>query len=130
MYQLNTNVCYTIKSKVTISRTNMTDSNIMTLAIIETENGQSMVIQQQQLLVYSKTNHIVKIFAVMRGTNEKPKWELEFQLKGEKERALLVTSLNKPRQFPRLNNMVELVKEWCPYIENIVLDIHLDQSNS
>lgn len=108
----------------------MTDSNIMTLAIIETENGQSMVIQQQQLLVYSKTNHIVKIFAVMRGTNEKPKWELEFQLKGEKERALLVTSLNKPRQFPRLNNMVELVKEWCPYIESIVLDIHLDQSNS
>ena len=99
-------------------------SNTITLAFLNTDNGQQMVIQEKELLVYAKTNHIVKIFAVLRGDNTKPKWELEFQIKGEKELALLVTSLNKPRQFPRLNNMVELLKTWCPYIENISLDLH------
>lgn len=101
-------------------------SNNSKLAFLTTENGRNMVIYERELLVYSKTNHIVKIFAVMRGSNEKPKWELEFQIKGEKERALLVSSLNKARQFPRLNNMVALVKVWCPDIENVCVDLHLN----
>jgi len=126
---LKTNICHTVKSKVTISRTNMNESNIMSLAIIETENGQYMLLQQKQLLVYSKTNHIVKIFAVKRGTEDKPKWELEFQLKGEAKRALLVTSLNTPRPFPRLNTMVDYLKEWCPNIDNVSLDLHIDKQN-
>lgn len=125
---LKSNVGFTIKSKTTISSIGKGGSNMITLAFIETENGHSMVITQQELLVYSKTNHILKVFAVMRGSEDKPKWELEFQIKGEKDRAVLVTSLNTPRQFPRLNNMVGLINNWCPEIENICLDIkHLDK---
>ncbi len=82
-----------------------------------------MVIYERELRVYAKTNSIIKVFAVMTDTKEKPKWELEFQLKGEEERALLVTSLSKPRQFPQLNYMVELLNEWCPGLENITLGI-------
>lgn len=82
-----------------------------------------MVITQQELSVYSKTNHIVKIFAVMNGSKEKPIWELWFQIKGEKNKALLVTSLNKPRKFPRLNNMVLFVQGICPDVEDICLNI-------
>ena len=110
-----------------MSRINKECSNNSKLAFLTTENGRNMVIYERELLVYSKTNHIVKVFAVKRGTEEKPKWELEFQLKGENERALLVSSLNKPRQFPRLNNMVEMVKAWCPNIEDLSLGLHLKQ---
>lgn len=99
-------------------------SNTIALAFLNTENGQQMVIQEKELLVYAKTNHITKVFAVLRDYKDKPKWELEFQIKGEKEMALLVTSLNKPRQFPRLNHMVEQVNIWCPYIKSLCLDLH------
>lgn len=97
-------------------------SNIMNPVFLKTENGQ-MIIQERELLVYAKTNHIGKIFALVKGEENKPYWILEFQIKGESERALLVTSLNKPRPFPRLNSMVSMVKNWCPDIENIILEI-------
>jgi hypothetical protein len=87
-----------------------------------------MVIQEKELLVYSKTRHIVNVLAILHGDDNKPVWQLEFQIKGEKETALLVTALNKPRQFPRLNNMVGLVKVWCPYIKNINIELKKKES--
>ena len=87
-----------------------------------------MVIQEKELLVYAKTRHIVNVLAILHGDENKPIWQLEFQIKNEKEQALLVTALSKPRQFPRLNNMVELVKIWCPYIKNISVEIKQKES--
>jgi len=110
-----------------MSRINKDSSNTITLAYLQIENGQKMIIHERELLVYARTNHIGKVFAVMRGKKEKPKWELEFQIKGEKERAILVSSLNKPRQFPRLNNMVEMLQNWCPDIDVITLSIKFEK---
>jgi hypothetical protein len=98
-------------------------SNIIKPRLINIECGLRMVIYEKELLVYAKTNHIVKIFAVFAGTKDKAKWQLEFQLKGQKERALLVSQTNKPRLFPRLNNMVEMLTEWCPDLEYVSVDM-------
>ena len=98
------------------------------LAILETENGQKyMVIYERELRVYAKTNSIREVYAIMTGTDEKPKWELEFHLKGEDERALLVTSKHKPRQFPKLNYMVLLLKDWCPNLDEIKLGVSVQR---
>lgn len=99
-------------------------SNKIVPAYLSTDNGNIMVIQEKEMLLYSKMNQIVKIFAILGGEEEKPKWVLEFQIKGESERALLVTSLNEPRYFPNLNFMAATVRLWCPQIETIELGIN------
>jgi len=106
-----------------MSRIDKGSSDKSTFVFLNIENGHKMVIYERELRVYSKTNSIVKVFAILKDSENKPKWELEFQIKGEQERALLVTSLNKPRQFPKLNYMVELVKDWCPNIESLILEL-------
>ena len=102
-------------------------SDRSTPTLLNIENEYKMVIYERELKLYSKTNSIVKVFAVKRGSKDKPKWELEFQIKGETERALLVTSLNKARQFPRLNQMVEMLLDWCPDVENVNLGLHFTE---
>jgi len=111
------------KSKVTMSRIDKVSSDKSTFVFLKIENSHKMVIYERELRIYSKTNSIVKVFAVKRESEPKPKWELEFNIKGETERALLVTTRNKPRQFSKLNHMVELVKDWCPNLDSLILDL-------
>lgn len=107
-----------------INSSDSKDSSVKNARVFLTlENRLQMVVYERELKVYAKTNAITKVIAVM-ADDEKPYWVLEFQFKGEEERAVLVTSLNKPRQFKRLNYMVSLIQEWCPKLDNIILELH------
>ena len=103
--------------------------SILVEPTLNTKSENEMVIYERELLTYAKTKSISKIFAVMREPQDKPVWELEFLLKGATERALLVTSLNKPRVFPRLDTMIALVQLWCPEIDELVLDLNCKTSH-
>jgi hypothetical protein len=85
-----------------------------------------MIIQEKELKVYGRTNSIAKVHAMKISDGKDAKWQLEFQFKGEKERALFVTSLNQPRLFKSVNTLVDLLQEWCPFVEYISLGIRSD----
>lgn len=110
-----------------LASTDITGSDTKQLAYLTTEHGKRMVIYERELRVYAKTHMISKVMAVRTGDINKPKWELEFRLKGGDESALLVTSLNKPRQFKQLNYMVELLNDLCPDLEEVALSIKLQR---
>ena len=93
------------------------------LSHIKIRKIKTMVIYEKELRVYIRTNALMKVYAVLATEDPKPTWELEFQLKGENDRALFVTSLNKPRQFPNLNSLVKVLQELCPDVDDIVLGI-------
>ena len=82
-----------------------------------------MFIQEKELKVYAKTNSIDKVFATKNENSPKTQWKLEFKLKGEKERATLITAINKPRMFPNINYLVECLNLWCPNVANLIVDI-------
>lgn len=88
------------------------------------KSGKSMVvIYERELKTYAKSGTIDKLQGVQTLTEDnKIKWELHIYIKGlNKEVAVLMTSLNKPRQFPNLTRMVELVQNWCPYLSILEL---------
>ncbi|WP_020211021.1 hypothetical protein [Gilvimarinus chinensis] len=108
---------------MTVTSRDKTGSDTKQLAFLNTEHGKRMVIYERELRTYAKTNMIAKVYAVRTGDPNKPKWELEFKLKGGEENALLVTSLNKPRQFKQLNYMVEFLNDLCPDLSDLVLGL-------
>ena len=94
--------------------------------IVNTATGAKMVIYERELKLYGQTGAIQKVLAVMpESKSDKASWELHFVIKGisKEEDNVLVTSLGKPRQFKNLNHMVELLKEWCPNVSSIDLNI-------
>lgn len=90
-----------------------------------------VVIYERELKTYAKSGTIEKLQGVQVVTeNNKIKWELHIFIKGlNKEVAVLMTSLNKPRQFPNLSRLVELVQDWCPNLSKFELLLITNSEN-
>ena len=91
--------------------------------LLRQKRGDQMLIYEREFRLLGKSDSVQWVKAVNRGTSDNGLWELEVKIQGEKEHAILVTSHNKPRQFPNLNFLQAFIHDTCPSISSIEVRI-------